>query len=49
MVVSPHQSLEDICVPIASIPKIIPALDRLSGSTTCRFPATATPATATCT
>ena len=30
MVVSPHQSLEDICVPVASIPKIIPELDRLS-------------------
>src|SRR5208282_4262514 len=30
MVVSPHQSLEDICVPIASIPKIIPELDKLS-------------------
>ena len=30
MVVSPHQSLEDICVPPASIPKIIPELDKLS-------------------
>jgi len=30
MVVSPHQSLEDICVPVANIPKIIPELDRLS-------------------
>ncbi len=30
MVVSPHQSLEDICVPVAAIPKIIPELDRLS-------------------
>jgi glycolate oxidase len=30
MVVSPHQSIEDICVPVASIPKIIPELDRLS-------------------
>jgi glycolate oxidase len=30
MVVSPHQSLEDICVPVANIAKIIPELDRLS-------------------
>ncbi len=30
MVVSPEQSLEDIVVPIASIPDLIPELDRLS-------------------
>jgi glycolate oxidase len=30
MVVSPHQSLEDICVPVASIPRIMPELERLS-------------------
>jgi len=30
MVISPHQSLEDITVPIANIPKIIPELDRLA-------------------
>ena len=30
MVVSPHQSLEDITVPIAAIPKIIPELERIS-------------------
>ena len=29
MVESPHQSLEDICVPVASIPAIMPELDRL--------------------
>ena len=30
MVISPHQSLEDITVPMANIPKIIPELDRLA-------------------
>ena len=30
MVISPHQSLEDICVPVAGIARIIPELDRLS-------------------
>jgi glycolate oxidase len=29
MVESPHQSLEDICVPVAAIPRILPELDRL--------------------
>jgi glycolate oxidase len=30
MVISPHQSLEDITVPMANIPKIIPELERLA-------------------
>lgn len=30
MVVSPYQSLEDITVPVASIPKIIPELEKIS-------------------
>ncbi|MBN2231438.1 MAG: FAD-binding protein [Deltaproteobacteria bacterium] len=30
MVVSPHQSLEDITVPVANIPKMIPELERLA-------------------
>ncbi|MGE5558426.1 MAG: FAD-binding oxidoreductase [Bacillota bacterium] len=30
MVVSPHQSLEDITVPVADIPRILPAIDRIS-------------------
>ena len=46
---SPHQSLEDIVVPIAGIPELVPAWASSPKRTTCRFPATATPATATCT
>jgi glycolate oxidase len=38
MVISPHQSLEDICVPVASIPKIIPELDRLSSKYDIQIP-----------
>jgi len=30
MIISPHQSLEDITVPMANIPKIIPELERLA-------------------
>ena len=30
MVVSPHQSLEDIVVPISAIPDLMPELDRIS-------------------
>ncbi len=48
-VISPHQSLEDIVVPIAAIPKMVEGLGEISRASTCRFPATATPATATCT
>ncbi len=37
-VVSPHQSLEDIVVPIANIPKMIPELEKLSEKYTIRIP-----------
>ncbi|MFH1603669.1 MAG: FAD-linked oxidase C-terminal domain-containing protein [Pseudomonadota bacterium] len=38
MVVSPHQSLEDITVPVAHIPKLIPELDRLSSTHDVQMP-----------
>ena len=38
MVVSPHQSLEDIVVPVAHIPKIIPQLERIAGTYDIQMP-----------
>jgi glycolate oxidase len=48
-VASPVQSLEDIVVPVARIPDVIPSSSGWAPPTACRSPATATPATATCT
>jgi len=48
-VLSPHQSLEDIVVPVAAIAKMAAALQELRENGTAPSPATATPATATCT
>ncbi|HBE03625.1 MAG TPA: FAD-binding oxidoreductase [Spirochaetia bacterium] len=38
MVISPEQSLEDITVPVAEIPKIIPELERLSAKYNIQIP-----------
>ena len=46
---SPTQSLEDIVVPIAAIPDVIPELERISATYVMRSPVTVTPETVTCT